>query len=81
MGTPGEGGSGAAARDGGYPEGFDLETYFLHDVDPEVAAAGEPYQRDEADMAARAAVPLRARLRPEIETTSARGPRRPALFD
>jgi pimeloyl-ACP methyl ester carboxylesterase len=28
----------AAAQAGGYPEGFDLETYFLHDVPPEAAA-------------------------------------------
>jgi pimeloyl-ACP methyl ester carboxylesterase len=41
----------AAARAGGYPEGLDLKTYFLHDVDPEVAAAGERHQRDEADIA------------------------------
>jgi pimeloyl-ACP methyl ester carboxylesterase len=40
----------AAARAGGWPEQFDLETYFLHDVDPEVAASGEPYQRPEADV-------------------------------
>jgi pimeloyl-ACP methyl ester carboxylesterase len=40
-----------AARRNGYPPGFDLETYFLHDVDPAVAAEGEPYQRNEADVA------------------------------
>jgi hypothetical protein len=39
----------AAARHGGYATEFDLATYFLHDVPPEVAAAGEPYQRPEAD--------------------------------
>lgn len=39
----------AAAERGGYPDGFDLETYFLHDVPPEVAAAGERYQREESD--------------------------------
>ena len=38
----------AAERDGYSPE-FDLHTYFLHDVPPEVAAAGEPHQREEAD--------------------------------
>jgi pimeloyl-ACP methyl ester carboxylesterase len=38
-----------AAAQGGWPEEFDLDTYFLHDVDPEVAAAGEPHQRPEAD--------------------------------
>jgi alpha-beta hydrolase superfamily lysophospholipase len=39
-----------AARDGGYGP-FDAATYFLHDVDPEVAAEGEQYQRFEADIA------------------------------
>jgi pimeloyl-ACP methyl ester carboxylesterase len=39
-----------AARRGGYPAEVDLPTYFLHDVPPEVAAAGEPYQRPEADV-------------------------------
>ena len=41
----------AAARTGGYPETFDLETYFLHDVPPAVAADGLPHQRPEADIA------------------------------
>ena len=41
----------AAAKQGGYPPEFDLDVYFLHDVPPEVAAAGEPYQRPEADVA------------------------------
>jgi hypothetical protein len=39
----------AAAEQGGYGTEFDLAVYFLHDVPPEVAAAGEPYQRAEAD--------------------------------
>ncbi|HET6166011.1 MAG TPA: alpha/beta fold hydrolase [Marmoricola sp.] len=39
-----------AARAGGWSEEFDLDTYFLHDVDPAVAAEGEPYQRPEADV-------------------------------
>jgi hypothetical protein len=39
-----------AARDGRYGP-FDLATYFLHDVDAEIAAEGEPYQRVEADIA------------------------------
>ena len=30
---------------------IDLETYFLHDVAPDVAAEGEPYQRNEAEAA------------------------------
>ncbi len=41
----------AAAEQGGYPAEFDLETYFLHDVPAEVAAAGERYQRPESDAA------------------------------
>lgn len=39
-----------AADDGGYGE-FDIATYFLHDVPPDIAAEGEPYQRPEADIA------------------------------
>jgi hypothetical protein len=38
----------AAAAAGGYGD-FDLATYFLHDVPPEIAAEGEAYQRPEAD--------------------------------
>jgi pimeloyl-ACP methyl ester carboxylesterase len=38
-----------AAEQGGYGTDFDLAVYFLHDVPPLVAAAGEPYQRPEAD--------------------------------
>jgi pimeloyl-ACP methyl ester carboxylesterase len=38
----------AAAEQHGYPVEFDLHTYFLHDVPAEIAAEGEPYQRDEA---------------------------------
>lgn len=41
----------AAARAGGYPEEFDLQSYFLHDVPPEVAADGAAHQRDEVDIA------------------------------
>jgi pimeloyl-ACP methyl ester carboxylesterase len=37
-------------REGRDPDApFDLMTAFLHDVPPEVAAEGEPYQREEAD--------------------------------
>lgn len=39
-----------AARAGGYGP-FDVATYFLHDLDAETAAEGEPYQRTEADIA------------------------------
>ncbi len=41
----------AAAKQGGYSAEFDLDVYFLHDVPPDLAAAGEPYQRPEADAA------------------------------
>ena len=57
--TPGEWGGNtgseearvAAARDGGYPAGFDLDTYFLHDLPAEVLASGEFSGRPEADIA------------------------------
>jgi pimeloyl-ACP methyl ester carboxylesterase len=39
----------AAARQHGYDPEFDLAVYFLHDVPPEVIAAGESLQRGEAD--------------------------------
>jgi pimeloyl-ACP methyl ester carboxylesterase len=41
----------AAARDGGYPAGFDLETYFLHDLPAEVLARGQASGQPEADIA------------------------------
>ncbi|WP_055588862.1 alpha/beta fold hydrolase [Peterkaempfera griseoplana] len=41
----------AAAQAGGYAVEFDLDTYFLHDVPAEVAAAGEAHARPEADIA------------------------------
>ena len=57
----------AAARAGRYSTDFDLAVYFLHDVPPDVAAAGEPYQRPEAaavfrsvcDFAGWPAIPIR----------------------
>lgn len=39
----------AAATAHGYSPEFDADTYFLHDIPPEVAAEGEPHQRAEAD--------------------------------
>jgi pimeloyl-ACP methyl ester carboxylesterase len=39
-----------AAERSGYGTRLDLAVYFLHDVPPEVAVAGEPYQRPEADV-------------------------------
>lgn len=41
----------ATAKDRGYDTTLDLDVYFLHDVAPEVAAAGAPHQRPEADAA------------------------------
>jgi len=40
----------AAAERHGYSTVFDLPVYFLHDVPPDVAAAGEQHQRPEADV-------------------------------
>lgn len=40
----------AAAQAGGYPTEMDMDTYMLHDVPPAIAAAGEPYQKPEADI-------------------------------
>jgi pimeloyl-ACP methyl ester carboxylesterase len=39
----------AAAIERGYSTEFDVQTYFLHDVDPEIAQDGAPLQREEAD--------------------------------
>jgi pimeloyl-ACP methyl ester carboxylesterase len=39
----------AAAERGGWSTEFDVATYFLHDVPPEVAAAGESHERPEAE--------------------------------
>ena len=38
-----------AAKANGYSSEFDPDTYFLHDVPPDVAAEGEPHQRPEAN--------------------------------
>lgn len=38
-----------AAKQGGWPDEFDLDSCFFHDVDPQVAAAAEQHQRPEAD--------------------------------
>jgi pimeloyl-ACP methyl ester carboxylesterase len=40
-----------AAEAGGYTTDFDLETYFLHDLSPELIAEGESHLRNEADIA------------------------------
>jgi pimeloyl-ACP methyl ester carboxylesterase len=39
----------AAARKGGYSETFDLQTYFMHDVPPDVVADGAKHNHDQAD--------------------------------
>nr|WP_255523723.1 alpha/beta fold hydrolase [Terrabacter sp. MAHUQ-38] len=41
----------SAAQAGGYPAEFDLDTYFLHDLDPAAAASGAKHQRPEVDRA------------------------------
>jgi pimeloyl-ACP methyl ester carboxylesterase len=41
----------ATAREHGYAEELDLQTYFLHDVPPDVAAAGAKHEQPEADIA------------------------------
>ncbi|WP_028059463.1 alpha/beta fold hydrolase [Candidatus Solirubrobacter pratensis] len=57
----------AAARAGGYPEAFDAETYFFHDVPPEVVAAAEALKRPELDVAFEQ--PCDFERWPEVETT------------
>jgi pimeloyl-ACP methyl ester carboxylesterase len=57
----------AAARAAGYPEAFDAQTYFLHDVPPEVLAGGPEKQRDEADIAFEEPAPFAAW--PDVRTT------------
>jgi hypothetical protein len=57
----------AAAEAAGYDTAFDPQVYFLHDMAPELAAAGEPHQRPEnaavfasvCDFDAWPAVPIR----------------------
>jgi pimeloyl-ACP methyl ester carboxylesterase len=39
----------AAAERGGYGAEFDEAVYFLHDVPPQIAAEGLPYQRPETE--------------------------------
>jgi pimeloyl-ACP methyl ester carboxylesterase len=41
----------AAARTGGYPEEFDVATYFLHDVPQDVYASGADADHNEAEIA------------------------------
>jgi pimeloyl-ACP methyl ester carboxylesterase len=41
----------AAAREGGYPVDFDLDTYFLHDLDDETAALLRQGGKDEVEAA------------------------------
>jgi pimeloyl-ACP methyl ester carboxylesterase len=38
-----------AARRGGYPVAFDLDTYFMHDVPADIARAAAAHDRDEAE--------------------------------
>ena len=54
----------AAARQGGYSETFDVPTYFLHDVPPEIVKQGEAHERSEADTVF--AEPCRFKSWPEV---------------
>jgi len=38
-----------AARRGGYSERFDVATYFLHDLSPELVAQAEAHERDQSE--------------------------------
>lgn len=57
----------AAALADGYSEAFDLDTYFLHDVPPEVLATSPQRQPEEADIAF--AEPCPFTRWPEVPTT------------
>jgi len=55
-----------AARQGGYSTEFDIPTYFLHDVAPEVIQAGESEQHEEAKIIFRE--PCRFEAWPQVPT-------------
>jgi pimeloyl-ACP methyl ester carboxylesterase len=57
----------AAAREGGYPEEFDVQSYFLHDVPADILATGPERPRDEAEIAFEEPCPF-SRW-PEVPTT------------
>jgi pimeloyl-ACP methyl ester carboxylesterase len=54
----------AAAHQGGYSSDFDLATYFLHDVSPELIEQGEAHERSEAEIVF--AEPCRFEAWPEV---------------
>ena len=56
----------AAARAGNYAEELDLQTYFFHDVPPEVAAESAEQALDEADIAFQEPCPFSAV--PDVQT-------------
>jgi pimeloyl-ACP methyl ester carboxylesterase len=62
-----------AAEQGGWGVDFDLDTYFLHDVDPAVAADGERHQRPEVDAVFRSACDIAAW--PDVPTQVVTGAR------
>jgi len=71
----------AAARAGGYDEAFDLNTYFLHDVPPAVAAAGADHDAPEADIAFEQPCPFAAWPATPTTVLTGRGDRLfPAAF-
>jgi len=57
----------AAARAGGYSEEFDLETYFLHDLPPDVAEVVRSGGSDEAEIAFEQPCPFTSW--PDVPTT------------
>jgi pimeloyl-ACP methyl ester carboxylesterase len=56
----------AAADQGGYSTDFDLATYFLHDVPPDIIERGEAHERPEADIVF--GEPCRFEAWPEVPT-------------
>jgi pimeloyl-ACP methyl ester carboxylesterase len=56
----------SAAHNGGYSTDFDLATYFLHDVPPEIIEQGEARERPEAEIVF--AEPCRFEAWPEVPT-------------
>jgi hypothetical protein len=69
----------AAAHRGGYSPDFDLATYFLHDLPPEVVKQGEAQERPEADVVF--GEPCRFEAWPAVPTQRDRRTRRSVLSD
>jgi pimeloyl-ACP methyl ester carboxylesterase len=65
----------SAAKAHGYSTEFDTDTYFLHDVPPDIAAEGEPHQRPEANAAFESVCSFTAWPRIPIRVLSGAGDR------